>query len=661
MIRDATGEALRTCVSEEYPLEEAIWCTNADSVWVNVDWNQTIYDQDPSAPAYYRGYDDYANGRIWEHLRLTIDGQPHHGAHVDDPNDLLQSRFWQRDIAGPIDGYVPYWLSPITLGDFSEFGDDKFKYEWHVADDPVGQGIADILVKGRDIAGNILTYEEARLSDAYGKKVLIDVEAPEVDGDMVHLTAEEMEADEEAFDDNYLGEGYEDPVTGGYVFIEIRELDTDVVLAEDIWVNDDGSVDPSLVDLISGDTVNVCAIDLAGNETCEEVVVQPHVESCVYHLCPGFNMIAISVEPEDRADLVAGTLFPGMSVYTLDGGTYNPVDPTDTLGHNEGYLVMSDVETDIMVSGDPVETFIADGLLPGWNLIGGPWTSILTVDAGVYPPGAIDLDFVHHYACSTGSYVPTNTFDHCRGHLVMVTVDDTAAVVVPDTATGSKVVYTSSNRSTPELWNGMLEVESGKNVRSLTFGVANDATSGIDMNHDITLFPTLPGDDGVYLDNHLAKSVVANNNQVEWTLVVTDEATITPNVDNVPERWTVMLESTNLRDVSSLRLEAGTYKVTAQIAEMPTEFTLEQNNPNPFNPVTSINYSVPAESHVTIEIFNVLGERVTTLVDEVQEAGSRTVSWNGIAEDGSKATSGVYFYKMKAGDYSETKKMTLVK
>jgi hypothetical protein len=91
-------------------------------------------------------------------------------------------------------------------------------------------------------------------------------------------------------------------------------------------------------------------------------------------------------------------------------------------------------------------------------------------------------------------------------------------------------------------------------------------------------------------------------------------------------------------------------------ATLPTEFTLNQNYPNPFNPTTTINFSLPVASDVTLEIYNVLGQKVRTLINEAMEAGSHSVSF-----DGGDVSSGMYFYKLRAGDYSATKKMTLVK
>jgi len=89
---------------------------------------------------------------------------------------------------------------------------------------------------------------------------------------------------------------------------------------------------------------------------------------------------------------------------------------------------------------------------------------------------------------------------------------------------------------------------------------------------------------------------------------------------------------------------------------IPRQFALYQNYPNPFNAATRINYRLPRSCGVKLEIYNVLGQRVATLVDSKQQAGPRSAIW-----DASNISSGLYFYKLTAGDFTETKRMMLVK
>lgn len=91
-------------------------------------------------------------------------------------------------------------------------------------------------------------------------------------------------------------------------------------------------------------------------------------------------------------------------------------------------------------------------------------------------------------------------------------------------------------------------------------------------------------------------------------------------------------------------------------SKQPDQFVLQQNYPNPFNPVTQISYSIPKQVRVTLSVYNLLGQKVATIIDKYQSAGTYDVIF-----DASKLTSGVYFYRLKAGDYVETRSMTVLK
>jgi hypothetical protein len=96
---------------------------------------------------------------------------------------------------------------------------------------------------------------------------------------------------------------------------------------------------------------------------------------------------------------------------------------------------------------------------------------------------------------------------------------------------------------------------------------------------------------------------------------------------------------------------------TTKIAvNIPKEFMLSQNYPNPFNPSTILEFGVPVDSKVKVEVFNILGQLIAVLVDEVRNAGYYKVTFGS-----SNMPSGVYFYRMSAGSFVQTKKMQLIK
>ena len=88
----------------------------------------------------------------------------------------------------------------------------------------------------------------------------------------------------------------------------------------------------------------------------------------------------------------------------------------------------------------------------------------------------------------------------------------------------------------------------------------------------------------------------------------------------------------------------------------PSEFALEQNHPNPFNPSTSINFNIPVSAQVTLKVFDVSGKEVANLVDNYLEAGRHSINF-----DASSLSSGVYYYKLASGSNVSMKKMLLIK
>jgi hypothetical protein len=94
---------------------------------------------------------------------------------------------------------------------------------------------------------------------------------------------------------------------------------------------------------------------------------------------------------------------------------------------------------------------------------------------------------------------------------------------------------------------------------------------------------------------------------------------------------------------------------------LPTSYMLSQNYPNPFNPATNIEYSIPEKGIVKLQIFDILGRVVATLVDDVQDAGVYHSTWIGKTNNGIAASSGVYFYRLQSGNFSKTERMLLLK
>ncbi|MDZ7291336.1 MAG: carboxypeptidase regulatory-like domain-containing protein [candidate division KSB1 bacterium] len=119
----------------------------------------------------------------------------------------------------------------------------------------------------------------------------------------------------------------------------------------------------------------------------------------------------------------------------------------------------------------------------------------------------------------------------------------------------------------------------------------------------------------------------------------------------------------NGRSVSNIELnmpETPT-AVDESMREVPTKFDLAQNYPNPFNPETSIKYQVPVRTNVSLRIYNALGQEVRILVNGVKEPGIHTANWDGKDNNGRQLSTGIYLFRLEAGDFVMTRKMVLVK
>jgi len=100
---------------------------------------------------------------------------------------------------------------------------------------------------------------------------------------------------------------------------------------------------------------------------------------------------------------------------------------------------------------------------------------------------------------------------------------------------------------------------------------------------------------------------------------------------------------------------------TFKAPNLPESYSLDQNYPNPFNPLTKIEFALPNNTYVKLEIFNIIGQRITSLIDNDLDAGYHTVDWNGTNSSGQRVSSGIYFYKITADEFMQSKKMLLLK
>ncbi len=158
---------------------------------------------------------------------------------------------------------------------------------------------------------------------------------------------------------------------------------------------------------------------------------------------------------------------------------------------------------------------------------------------------------------------------------------------------------------------------------------------------------------------------VDNDGKIDLTMTASDSALVFLNFNNaVYDSAAAQITSWRY----NRRLNNNAYfngDIATDIEDdediLPENFALMQNFPNPFNPSTNIVFSLPSRSEVKLEIFNILGRKIKTVVNEDLSAGRHQIKWDGKDEKGNDVSSGIYFYRLKTDEYTETRKMTLIK
>ncbi|MBI2430337.1 MAG: T9SS type A sorting domain-containing protein [Ignavibacteriales bacterium] len=145
---------------------------------------------------------------------------------------------------------------------------------------------------------------------------------------------------------------------------------------------------------------------------------------------------------------------------------------------------------------------------------------------------------------------------------------------------------------------------------------------------------------------------LSTDNGASWT----HQGLVAIGVNILAVNGTHLFAGTNSAGVWRRPLSEMITGVNDQTTSPPFQFVLEQNYPNPFNPSTKIRFAVPGLSFVLLKVYNLLGQEVATLVNEEKRAGSYEVQWNAIG-----FSSGIYFYKLRSGNFVETKRMLMIK
>ena len=367
----------------------------------------------------------------------------------------------------------------------------------------------------------------------------------------------------------------------------------------------------------------------------------------------GWNLLSVPstpLDPSPAANFPAATSAP----YRYDGG----YSAAGTLSPGSGYWIKHGAAS----VGKSVGTLLLDdtiAVLEKWNIVGS-LSRPVDVSSVQKEPGTMTVTDFYGYSPISGYYTADTIWP---GAGYWVKCSEPGGLIVSADGPSSAPKGRAPDAASPERLN-VLEFTSEGKTRTLRF-TADAAAAGEALAHGLP--PPPPGgdldvryQDGTSVRFGVSESparilVRGGSGEVEIQLK-------TGTGNSRRYKLTAVTPGNTgrsyLLSAAPVRIEAsgGIFLLEAAEAFAPAEYRLHQNHPNPFNPTTVIGYDLPAETRVRLEIYTLIGEKVVTLVDEVQAAGSRSVEFNGAA-----LPSGTYFYRLNAGSFMLVGKMLLAR
>ena len=344
----------------------------------------------------------------------------------------------------------------------------------------------------------------------------------------------------------------------------------------------------------------------------------------------------------------------------------------------------------------------------GWNLVGNPVNTRIDWD-NIVADALFDGLYPTYYNGDGGSYspgLPTGAdryIDPFEGFFVVVEPGEIGVLPVRNNGIFPVLAKTKQSKMDEALPEFILRM--GVTVGSTEdkwnyLGLETAATDGFDPDWDALVPPTMTDDylsfacEGYALMRDL-KGVMADGTMKTWEIIIDnastgDDVLISWPMDHIPngtdcsqgmnqiyEGYQFQLydpvadEYVNMREIDhysftfsgtrTLYVIVNASALGAEDDKLPKKFALMQNTPNPFNATTEISFALPVDENVSLDILDINGRVVKTLVNGELEAGYHTIVWNGKNVDGSEVSSGVYFYRLTAGRMNETRKMMLIK
>ena len=438
----------------------------------------------------------------------------------------------------------------------------------------------------------------------------------------------------------------------------------------------------------------IIAEDHAGN-TSEDVSNYATIisgDSLEVAVSAGWTLWGAPFDPynSDMVDNLSDDLTDWVTYDYIDGGyTFDGVLILD-----EGYWLGTTTTGNVDVLGEIVTNPQEIDIAIGWNIVSNPLvvnvpkanltfndgTETKTWDEAVTAGWIID----QLYGWDGSSYTNEITFDYWKAYWIGATLDLTMHVenLPPaDNVDTSREIF---------LVNITAETPNGEIDRTIEIGHYETATVNYDIGLDIPKAPLAPNSTlNLAIPhpewNHILSDDFAVDIRPEvsgteintWNFagITSEDVTLSWDFESLPDELNVdlyvgnqVIDMTTILSILVSLDEFTEFEVRSSFANTltgeilpPLATKLYGNYPNPFNPSKTIKFDLHQSSDVIIEIYNVKGQKVKTLLRSDLEAGSHEIVWNGDNSNDKRTSSGIYFYKMKSGNYQEIRKMILMK
>ncbi|MBI1803700.1 MAG: T9SS type A sorting domain-containing protein [Ignavibacteriae bacterium] len=383
----------------------------------------------------------------------------------------------------------------------------------------------------------------------------------------------------------------------------------------------------------------------------------------------GWQMVSVAQKQVPIANYDVTYLFPGMTAFSYSGA-YNVAS---SMYPRSGYWIQFPVPSGsrtfrqhgLKVTNDTIPLDI------GWNLVGSLANPLSTGSITLYPAG----NHLSNFFGFSGGYSPTTTLQPRQGYWVK---SDSVGYYV---ASAPSAVPKAPELNPHDAFNWIAITDKDGNTQSLFF--VEDKEGRIALR-DYEMPPMFPQQGFVvrYSSGRVLEIYGANVGEgKEYAIdvnVVKGPFTVSWAINNKEAKRYTLVDAASGRTInlvgtgSASGLKSGARKMSLQVNQgvaLPREFSLSQNYPNPFNPSTRVEVGLPDQARLQVAVYNILGQKVATLVDEVRDAGFHTLVWNGTTDNGLAVSSGVYFIRMNAqqvdgsskGTFTGIRKMLLMK